>query len=197
MRLELYVLILPDSFSRKNFAISVGRLTKQKDHQTLIKGMKILKNKGINFKLLIIGDGDQRTEIQHLINRLNLNKNVKILGWKKNLNNYYKSAKVFILSSLYEGLGNVIIDAVNFNIPVITTDCRSGPIEIVKKNKGGFVVPISNPKQIALKIQYCLKNYKLALNRASYAKKYIYRFNEKENSEKYFKELVKVIYEKN
>ena len=68
---------------------------------------------------------------------------------------------------------------------------------IVKKNKGGFVVPISDPKQIALKIQYCLKNYKLALNRASYAKKYIYRFNEKENSEKYFKELVKVIYEKN
>ena len=69
--------------------------------------------------------------------------------------------------------------------------------EIIKKNKGGFLVPISDPKQIAIKIFYCLKNYKLALNKANYAKKYIYRFSEKENSEKYYKELVKVIYEKN
>ena len=50
-----------------------------------------------------------------------------------------------------------MIDAVNFNIPVITTNCRSGPSEIIKKNKGGFVVPVANPKQIAMKILYCLK----------------------------------------
>ena len=159
--------------------------------------MKVLGEKGVNLKLLIIGDGDQRKKIQNLINTLKLKKNIKILGWKKNLNNYYKSAKIFILSSLYEGLGNVLIDAVNFNIPIITTDCKSGPSEIVKKNKGGFIVPISNPKQIAIKIIYCLKNYELALKKAKYAKKYIYRFREEKNSEKYFKEIAKVVYEKN
>ncbi len=184
-------------FTKKKFIISVGRITKQKDHQTLVEAIKILHKKGINLKLLLIGDGDQKEKIQSLINRLDLNKNVKILGWKKNLTNYYKSAKIFVLPSLYEGLGNVVIDAVNFNIPVVTTNCKSGPSEIVKKNKGGFIVPISNPQQIAMKIHYCLKNYKLALNRAKYAKKYIYRFSEKQNSEKYYKELIKVIYEKN
>ena len=185
------------NFLLKKFIISVGRITKQKDHQTLVEAIKILHKKGINLKLLLIGDGDQKEKIQSLINRLDLNKNVKILGWKKNLTNYYKSAKIFVLPSLYEGLGNVVIDAVNFNIPVVTTNCKSGPSEIVKKNKGGFIVPISNPQQIAMKIHYCLKNYKLALNRAKYAKKYIYRFSEKQNSEKYYKELIKVIYEKN
>ena len=185
-----------NNFSKENIVISVGRLTKQKDHKTLVEAMKLLTNKGIKLKLLIIGDGDQRDRIEHLINTLNLKKNVKILGWKKNLKNYYRTAKLFVLSSLYEGLGNVVIDAVNFNIPVITTDCRSGPSEIIKKNKGGFVVPVSSPEQIAIKILYCLKNYKLALKKAKYAKKYIKRFSETKNSEKYYKELVKIIYEK-
>ena len=58
-------------------------------------------------------------------------------------------------------------------------------------------MPVSNPQKIATKIFYCLKNYKLALNKAGYAKKYIYRFSVKENSEKYYKELIKAIYEKN
>ena len=185
-----------NNFSKENIVISVGRLTKQKDHKTLVEAMKLLTNKGIKLKLLIIGDGDQRDRIEHLINTLNLKKNVKILGWKKNLKNYYRTAKLFVLSSLYEGLGNVVIDAVNFNIPVITTDCRSGHSEIIKKNKGGFVVPVSSPEQIAIKILYCLKNYKLALKKAKYAKKYIKRFSETKNSEKYYKELVKIIYEK-
>ena len=185
------------NFSKKNIIISVGRLTKQKDHKTLIEAIGIVKDKGINLKLLIIGDGDQREQLQHLIDKLDLKKNIKILGWKKDLNHYYKNAKIFVLSSLYEGLGNVVIDAVNFNIPVITTNCRSGPSEIIKKNKGGFVVPVANPKQIAMKILYCLKNYEIASKKAKYAKKYINRFSEKKNSEKYYKELVKIIYEKN
>lgn len=184
------------NFLKKNFIISVGRITKQKDYQTLVKAMKILDDEGIKLRLLIIGDGDQRKKIQNLINKLNLKKNVKILGWKKNLNNYYKYAKVFVLPSLYEGLGNVVIDAVNFNLPVITTDCKSGPSEIIKKNKGGFLVPVSNPKQMAVKILFCLKNYGSALKKAQYAKKYIDRFSIKKNSEKYYKELVKAIYEK-
>ena len=185
-----------NNFPKKNAAITVGRLTKQKDHKTLIEAMKILSNKGFNLKLLIIGDGDQKKKIQLLINFLELKKNVKILGWKKNLNDYYKTAKLFVLPSLYEGLGNVVIDAVNFNIPVITTDCRSGPPEIIKKNRGGFLVPVLNPREMANKILYCLKNYKLALKKANYAKKYINRFSEKKNSEKYYRELIKIFYEK-
>ncbi len=181
---------------KQNYAISVGRLTKQKDHQTLVKAMKIVSKKESNFKLLIIGDGDQRKFINDQIKRDNLTKNIKLLGWKKNLDRYYKSAKIFILPSLYEGLGNVLIDAVNFDVPVITTNCKSGPSEIIMKNKGGFIVPISDSEQIAKKILYCLKNYKLALKKAYYAKKNILRFSETKNSEKYFKELVKVLYEK-
>ena len=91
----------------------------------------------------------------------------------------------------------MIIDAVNFNLPVITTNCRSGPSEIVKKTKGGFIVPISNPEAIAKKILFSIKNYQLAKSKANYAKKYVFRFSEKKNSEKYFNEIAKVLNEKN
>lgn len=181
---------------KKNYALTVGRLTKQKDHQTLIKAMKILKDKKINFKLLIVGDGDQKYKLENLIKNLKLNKNIKILGWKKKINNYYKNAKLFILPSLYEGLGNVVIDAVNYNVPVISTNCKSGPPEIIKKNKGGYLVPISNEYKIAKKIIYCLNNYDLANQKAKYAKKYLFRFDRNKNSEKYFQELNKTFYGK-
>ena len=72
-----------NNFSKKDIVISVGRLTKQKDHKTLVEAMKLLINKGIKLKLLIIGDGDQRDRIEHLIDTLNLKKYQNIRMEKK------------------------------------------------------------------------------------------------------------------
>ena len=107
--------------------------------------------------------------------------------------NYYLNSKLFILNSVYEGFGNVLIDAINYNLPIITTNCKSGPPEIVNYGKGGFLVPIKDPIFLSKKILYCLKNYKVASKKSQYAKSYIKKFDYQINCKKYFKLISKTI----
>ena len=82
--------------------------------------------------------------------------------FQKNLKKYYQNASIFVLPSLYEGLGNVIIDAVNFEIPTIVTNCKSGPNEIILQNKGGYIVPISSPDSNFLSFNKLDKIFRLS-----------------------------------
>jgi len=97
------------------------------------------------------------------------------------------------LSSVYEGLGNVLIDAVNFNTPSISTNCYSGPSEILLNGRGGYLVKIKSPELLAKKIQFCVSNYSIALKKNSIAKKSLNRFYIKSQSKKYFDYLAKHI----
>ena len=180
---------------RKNIILTVGRLTKQKDFGSLIKAFYSINKKIRNYKLVIIGDGENRKELQFLINKLNLKNKVEIKGWTKNLKRYYSSSKIFVLSSIYEGLGNVLIDATNYQLPIITTNCKSGPSEIINFGKGGFLVPISNPSQLSKKIIYVLNNYDIAIKKSIYAKKRVNRFLIENNSNKYLNYIMKVFNE--
>ena len=103
----------------------------------MIIAFNIIKKKIPNYKLIIIGDGQLKYQLQNLVNDLGLSKRIIFTGWKVKLKKYYKKSKLFILNSLYEGLGNVLIDAVNYNLPIIATDCDSGPKEIIDYGKGG------------------------------------------------------------
>jgi len=180
---------------RHNFLLSVGRLTKQKDFNNLILSFSYIKDQIPNYKLIIIGDGQLKVELQSLIERLDLKKRVILTGWKKNLKKYYLKSKLFILNSIYEGFGNVLIDAINYDLPIIATNCKSGPIEIVDYGKGGFVIPIRSPKLLSKKILFCINNYKFAQKKSKYAKKYIKKFDCEINCEKYFKLISKTINE--
>ncbi|MGV1060039.1 glycosyltransferase [Clostridium perfringens] len=111
--------------------INVGRLTEQKGQWHLIKAFSKVVKKIPNAKLIILGEGELRSELEKLINRMNLDKNVYLLGFQKNLFKYVKKADLFVLSSLYEGFGNVILEAMACGIPVISTDCNYGPREIL------------------------------------------------------------------
>tara|TARA_Y100000768_G_scaffold385630_1_gene372151 strand:- start:197 stop:1318 length:1122 start_codon:yes stop_codon:yes gene_type:complete len=177
-------------YNRKNYLLYVGRLAKQKDVKTLIYSFNLIHNQIDNFKLLIIGDGRLRKSLINLSNTLRLQKKIKFLGWKKNLNKYYALSKVFLMSSVYEGLGNVLIDAVNFDLPIITTNCKSGPSEIICNGKAGFLVPVANPKLMSRKIVYVINNYELAEKKALFAKKNISRFLVENNSKKYLSFLI-------
>ena len=73
-----------------------------------------------------------------LVDRLEIQNQVIFKGWVKDTTPYLKKSKIFVLSSVYEGLGNVLIDAINFDIPCISTDCPSGPNEILMNGRGGF-----------------------------------------------------------
>ena len=71
-----------------------------------------------------------------------MNKKIFLIGYEENLEKIYKQSKLFVLPSIYEGLGNVLIDALNFRLPCIATNCKSGPEEILCKGKAGYIVPI-------------------------------------------------------
>lgn len=120
--------------------VSIGRLVHQKGFDVLIRAFKAVR-KSYHSKLLIIGDGKKRAELSQLVESLNLKEDVSFLEFQHNPFKYMKRADVFCLASRYEGFGNVIIEAMTLGIPVVVTDCPSGPAEIVDKGKYGILVP--------------------------------------------------------
>jgi len=96
-----------------------------------------------------------------------------------------------VLSSVYEGLGNVLIDAINCNIPCVSTNCHSGPSEILLNGRGGYLVKIKSPKSLAKKISYCIDNYQEAIKKNQIARENLSRFLINNQSKKYFDYLSK------
>jgi len=142
--------------------LNVGRLTSQKNQIDILRSVNILKNK-IPIRLLIIGTGNKLSYLKNFIKEENLSNNVKIIPYCKNPYNYFKKADMFILSSKYEGLPNVLLEATLFKLLSISYKCKTGPKEILQNGKGGILVNFGDHKRIAkeiLKYFYSKKKYK-------------------------------------
>ncbi len=111
--------------------LTMGRLTEQKSHWYLIRSFKKVSNRRPNSKLIIKGDGELKEELIKLVNKLELEENVFFLDRVEHVFPYLNRADCFVLSSLWEGLPNVLIEALSQNLPIISTDCISGPREIL------------------------------------------------------------------
>ena len=123
-----------------DYFISVGRLTKQKNIFLLLDAFKDLyKEELINEKLIIIGDGELKNKIYKYININNLNNKILLLGYKKNVFDYLVKAKAFVLTSLWEDPGFVLIEAAYCRASIISSDCMSGPIEFLENKNNGFL----------------------------------------------------------
>lgn len=120
----------------ENTVINVGRLHRQKGQHHLIKAFKLVVEKIPDAKLAILGRGEQKEVLQNLVIRLNLQKNIMILDFDSNPYKYMKYAKIFVLSSYYEGLPNVVLEAMSLGKAIISTDCNSGPREIICQDIG-------------------------------------------------------------
>jgi glycosyltransferase involved in cell wall biosynthesis len=150
--------------------LAVGRLTPQKDFMSLIRAFAIVRKK-IVARLLILGEGESRPELEALVNQLNLVDDVALPGFVENPYAYMSRATAFILSSQWEGLGNVLIEAMACGCPVISTDCPSGPREILESGKYGFLVPVGDVEKLSLAMLNLLQTpvkQSLLLERAKY-----------------------------
>ena len=129
-----------DDFDLKknNYFLSIGRLTKQKNFTFLIKCFSRLVREYKDIKLVIIGTGEEKDKIDQLIKKNSLNDNVILLGYQKNVFKFLKNCNAFILSSLWEDPGFVLIEAIASNSLVLASDCPNGPKEIVE-NENGFL----------------------------------------------------------
>lgn len=116
------------------YIITAGRLTYQKAQWHLIKAFKIVNENIPNSKLLILGDGELKRDLLDLVNNLGLNDSVEFLGYVKNPHRIIEKCNIFTFSSIVEGLGNVLLEALAFNKVIVSTDCDAGPREILAPN---------------------------------------------------------------
>jgi glycosyltransferase involved in cell wall biosynthesis len=128
--------------------LGVGRLAEQKDFSTLIRAFDILRKKSPS-RLIILGDGEERPFLEELIRSSGLQDLVDLPGFDTNPFAFMKKASVFVLSSKWEGLPGVLIQALACGCPVVSTDCLSGPSEILKGGEYGHLVPVGDVDAMA------------------------------------------------
>lgn len=170
--------------------LSVGRLCKQKNQKMLINAfLKFNRNK--NYKLIICGDGPDKKKINSYIKENKLTKKIILKSWSSDLGNSYKKSSVFILTSLYEGMPNVLIEALNHNLPCISTNV-SGVSDLLLKGKGGIILKSFSIFELENKLNKMINNYQFYLNKTKYAKFYLKRFHINYASNEYLKLFKKI-----
>jgi glycosyltransferase involved in cell wall biosynthesis len=138
--------------------LSVGRLTSQKAFDVLIQAFsRVIKKRPA--RLLILGEGEDRLTLEALIKQLGLEQNVGLLGFVQNPYPYMAHAALFALSSRWEGLPTVLIEALYLEMSIVATDCPGGTREILKNGEYGRLVPVDNPQVLADAIEASLDNH--------------------------------------
>lgn len=133
------------------FYLSIGRFTRQKNFFFLIKSFEQICKKKQNMKLIILGDGEQRKKFQKYLKKKKLEKNILLPGYENNVHKYLSNCKLFILSSLWEDPGFVLVEAMFSEALVLSSDCPSGPKEILSTNEKRGVLFKSNDTEDFIK----------------------------------------------
>ncbi len=128
--------------------VACGRLHPQKGYPYLLEALARVRQT-LPVQLWIVGEGPLRPALEHQIQRLGLTHAVQLLGFRANPYQYMAAADLFVLPSLYEGFGNVIVEAMACGTPVLATDCPHGPAEILEQGKHGLLVPPANVDALA------------------------------------------------
>jgi glycosyltransferase involved in cell wall biosynthesis len=143
-----------DSVSRDTI-LFVGRLDKQKGLHYLLKSFSKLDTSDVILKL--VGKGPLKEELMVLAERLNILDRVYFEGFQSDIIPYYLSSKITVLSSVYEGFPNALIESITLGTPVVAFDCQSGPSEIIKDGENGFLAKYLDVDDLSRKIDKGLK----------------------------------------
>ncbi len=163
------------------YIINVSRFTPRKDHFTTINAFKLACDKIKNLKLILIGYGPEYFNIKNLIKNLKIDKKVIILKNENNPFPYIKNSELLVLSSKYEGMGNVLVESLMLNTPVISSNCNAGPSEVLLNGKGGDLFQVSNHTELSNKIIKHFQNKKIQMKKIKIAKKKLFRFDLKKH----------------
>jgi glycosyltransferase involved in cell wall biosynthesis len=150
----------PINIEHKNFKfmLSIGRLTKQKNFEFLIRVFSKINKNYPDLKLIILGEGELLFNLTNKINELNLNSTVFLAGFKKNIFNYLNKAECLVLPSIYENPGHVLIEAAASNCPIISSNCPTGPANFLDYGMGGYIFDVNDAKDLSEKIELFLND---------------------------------------
>lgn len=132
------------TLQQTKYFLAAGRLTKQKNFQFLIDSFKIFLKNNLKYKLLILGEGELFYKLKNEIVKNKLEKNIFLKGFQENVYKYMSNAKCFILSSTYENPGHVLVESAFCNCPIISSNCPTGPEEILDFGKAGYLYQVNN-----------------------------------------------------
>ena len=148
--------IIPQKDVRK--VIAVGRLTAQKNFSSLIRAFRMVVDLHPDWILEIYGNGQELTMLQSLIKKLHLKKYINLYGNTLNVQNKMCNSSIFVLSSIFEGFGLVITEAMSCGLPVVSYTCPCGPKDIITDGVDGFLVSTGDEQMLADKICYLIEN---------------------------------------
>ena len=163
--------------------LTVGRLVKEKGIKTMLEAIKEVNLKNVTLKVL--GSGGDKEYLNQLIEKLNLKRNVFLLGYIKNPKKIYLESDLFIHASHFEGFPNSIVEAINYNLPVICSDCKGGTREIILNGKGGDLFKVGDYKSLAKKIILFYQNPNKLNRKLELSRKNIKNFSIERNVKKY------------
>ena len=172
--------------------VSVGRLSEQKDHKTFIQALGIVNERSY-VRAIIIGEGILMNSLTELSDKMGIKDRVDFIGNKSNPFPYIAKSDLFVCSSMYEGLSNVILEAMALGIPVISTNHKHGADELIQNGINGILVPVEDPEKMAEAIINLLNDKDLHINISNECKKRSEDFSLEKlgrNYENYFKQLM-------
>ncbi len=150
--------------TKRNFKdkiiVSVARLNPQKDHETLLAAFSLIVKRIPQAKLWIVGDGPDKNKLILLAKQLGILSNTKFYNWVQNPKDILGKSSVFALSSNWEGFPLSVIEAMSYSLPIVATNCKYGPSEILQNNKYGFLVEPKSPESLANSVVTLLNDYR-------------------------------------
>ncbi|SNY64163.1 glycosyltransferase family 4 protein [Enterobacter sp. CC120223-11] len=159
---------------KENTVLAVGRLTHQKGFDLLIKSWSLIENDG--WILKIVGDGEEFDNLQKQVSQLNAT-NIELIPFQKNIHELYAKSKIFVLSSRFEGLGMVLLEALTYALPCISFDCPAGPKTILS-NGSGLLVPTGNVDLLGTTISKLINDHELRKSLSLKSAKVLVNFSE-------------------
>ncbi len=167
--------------------LAVGRLVPEKNYDLLIAASKNIFFNFQNWKLVIIGEGPERTKLEALIIELNLQKYILLPGRAGNISKWYSRCDIYVLTSHFEGFPNALIEAMAHGCAVISLDIKTGPSDLIEHGVNGLLIPDRKPETLGLALCYLMANNSLRATFSNKAKSVICRYSIESVSEKWDK----------
>ncbi len=180
---------------KKNYIIAMGRLHRQKNFQLLIDAFNQVESDIDDYKLIIYGEGELRSDLQEQIDHYGLSERIILAGNTDNPCQKMLEGKMFVLSSDFEGMPNVLMEAMALGMPVVSTDCSpGGAAELIENGVNGLLVPCNNTNLLAAAIRQIINDYPKAIEYGLKAKDILSTHSLKviyDSWDEYIKEMVK------